>query len=102
MPGRRSTILYWPFSSVTTERTRSISTGLPASTVTPGITAPVPSRTTPAMALDCANAIAGAAKRDATTIRPRTIVLIAPPEIALTIRPRQMRVKQTNAILTAL
>ena len=79
VPGRSSTILYWPFSSVTTERTRSISTGLLASTVTPGITAPVASLTTPAIALACANAIVGAVTRHATTTRPRAIVLIAPP-----------------------
>ena len=42
-------ILYWPSESVTTERTRSMSAGLDASTVTPGITAPEVSFTTPAM-----------------------------------------------------
>src|SRR5262249_45677118 len=42
-------ILYWPSESVTTERTRSMSAGLDASTVTPGITAPDVSFTTPAM-----------------------------------------------------
>src|SRR5262249_52258573 len=40
VPGRRSTILYWPVPSVTTERVCSISAGLDASTVTPGRTAP--------------------------------------------------------------
>ena len=52
--------LYSPFSSVTTERDRSISAGLNASTVTPGNTAPDVSRTTPAIApppvLVCAEA----------------------------------------------
>ena len=49
MPGRRSTIRYWPVPSVTTERTFSISAGLAASTVTPGSTAPDASLTTPVM-----------------------------------------------------
>ena len=40
MPGLRSTILYCPVLSVTTERVFSISAGLDASTVTPGSTAP--------------------------------------------------------------
>ena len=57
-PGRRSTILNCPCSSVTTDRVRSISAGLAASTVTPGRTAPVSSLTTPAMEL-CANDVAG-------------------------------------------
>src|SRR5258705_8576264 len=58
MPGLRSTILYWPAVSVTAVRVFSISTGLDASTVTPGRTAPVPSFTTPAIAT-CALAMAG-------------------------------------------
>src|SRR5947207_2353493 len=49
VPGRRSTIRYWPAPSVVTERTFSINTGLDASTVTPGSTAPVASLTAPAM-----------------------------------------------------
>ena len=49
MPGRRSTILYWPVLSVTTERTFSIREGLDASTVTPGRTAPDVSLTSPAI-----------------------------------------------------
>src|SRR5260370_17767269 len=58
VPGLRSTILYWPAVSVTTVRVFSINTGLDASTVTPGRTAPVPSFTTPAIAT-CALAMAG-------------------------------------------
>src|SRR5262245_40850918 len=50
VPGRRSTMRYWPVPSVTTERTFSISAGLAASTVTPGRTAPDGSLTTPASA----------------------------------------------------
>jgi len=40
-PGRRSTMRYPPLASVTTERVFSMRTGLAASTVTPGSTAPV-------------------------------------------------------------
>src|SRR5689334_19738958 len=43
-------ILYKPCPSVTTVRTFSISTGLAASTVTPGRTAPLASLATPAIA----------------------------------------------------
>ena len=46
---------YWPVSSLTTDRTFSIRTGLAASTVTPGNTAPDVSLTTPVMAA-CAEA----------------------------------------------
>src|SRR5689334_1675105 len=49
---------YWPAPSVTTVRVFSINAGLDASTVTPGRTAPEPSRTTPAMD-PCAIAAAG-------------------------------------------
>src|SRR4030095_950185 len=55
-PGRKSVSLYWPGASVVAVRTRSISAGLAASTVTPGSTAPLVSRTTPAMPVVCANA----------------------------------------------
>src|SRR5437867_7695003 len=41
---------YWPVASVTTDRVFSISTGLVASTVTPGNTAPDASLTTPVIA----------------------------------------------------
>ena len=58
VPGRRSTIWYWPVPSVTTARTFSIRAGLDASTVTPGRTAPDVSLTTPAME-PCALAAAG-------------------------------------------
>src|SRR5215471_435112 len=49
-PGRRSMIWYWPLASVATLRDFSMSAGLDASTVTPGMTAPVVSLTDPAMA----------------------------------------------------
>ena len=72
MPGRSSTILYWPSPSVTTERTFSISAGLEASTVTPGSTAPVVSFTTPAIVPlnpDCADPRAGRSRTPNTTTR---------------------------------
>jgi hypothetical protein len=55
---------YWPALSEVADRTRSISAGLDASTVTPGITAPELSRTVPAMV--CAPA-ADAVSRSPTT-----------------------------------
>src|SRR6185437_2450602 len=48
VPGRRSTIWYWPVPSVIAERAFSSSAGLEASTVTPGRTAPDASLATPA------------------------------------------------------
>src|SRR5215510_9173236 len=63
---------YWPFPSVTTERTFSISAGLAASTVTPGSTAPDVSLTTPAIPLACwAAAIGGSDKRTTRSERLR-------------------------------
>ena len=59
VPGRRSTIRYWPVLSVITERTFSMRVGLDASTVTPGNTAPDESLITPV--IDAwANAATGA------------------------------------------
>src|SRR5688572_18213981 len=49
---------YWPEASVATDRTFSISTGLAASTVTPGNTPPDASLTTPVIAA-WANAVDG-------------------------------------------
>ncbi len=73
VPGRRSRILYCPCESVTADRVCSISAGLATSTVTPGITAPVVSLTTPAIAL-CARAAFGTrrTKRNAPTNTRRT------------------------------
>src|SRR5688572_13861259 len=61
---------YWPVSSVTTDRTFSISTGLAASTVTPGRTAPDASLTTPVMtawadAIDGTNTHTNATRKNA-------------------------------------
>src|SRR4029453_6860675 len=66
VPGRRSTMRYWPLPSVTTERTFSIKTGLEASTVTPGNTAPEGSLTTPVIDA-CACASVGPRASNPTT-----------------------------------
>ena len=58
----RSTILYWPDPSVVAMRLRSMSAGLVASTVTPGIAEPDVSFTTPARAL-CARTAVGYPRR---------------------------------------
>jgi hypothetical protein len=55
-PGRTSTMVYRPSPAVTTARDLSISVSLAASTLTPDITAPLVSFTTPEMVL-CAEAI---------------------------------------------
>src|SRR5436190_18882921 len=61
---------YWPLPSVTAVRTFSISTGLAASTVTPGRTAPDASFTTPAIDA-CAKADSGRARTIDRTSRIR-------------------------------
>src|SRR4051812_25161709 len=66
---------YAPFASVDTERTFSMSTGLLASTVTPGSTAPVASFTTPANAL-CARAVDGSARKASTAVAIAKRVLV--------------------------
>src|SRR5689334_3666015 len=88
VPGRRSTIRYWPVSSLTTERTFSISAGLAASTVTPGNTPPDASLTTPVMAA-CANAAAGnkTTADNARTHRPTNFRICAPPPPRLWVLP---------------
>src|SRR5437762_1303677 len=48
VPGRRFVIWYWPVPSLVAVRDFSMSTGLAASTVTPGSTRPDASLTTPA------------------------------------------------------
>src|SRR5438552_1231550 len=65
---------YSPRSSVTALRTFSISTGLDASTVTPGRTAPDVSVTTPVMLaalVPCANTEVGKIASNAAARRPR-------------------------------
>src|SRR5438105_10997322 len=71
---------YWPVPSVTTDRTFSISTGLAASTVTPGRIAPDASLTTPVMAA-CAQTEAGRRTKVTTpTTRARTELRMRPPD----------------------
>src|SRR5262249_60646979 len=64
VPGRKSTMVYRPSPSVTTLRALSINTGLDASTVTPGSTAPLVSLMTPEKAL-CASAATGGKSKQA-------------------------------------
>src|SRR5690349_18879406 len=72
-------ILYWPASSVVTERCFSISAGLAASTVTPGSAPPVVSLTTPAIEL-CASAWAGNPSPTSNTMNAPAVRDIAPPD----------------------
>src|SRR5262249_10164340 len=74
VPGGRLMMRYWPLPSVTTERTFSMSTGLAASTVTPGSTAPDASFTTPAM-VPSSCAVAGRANASIVTTQIPLITL---------------------------
>src|SRR5215467_14328793 len=67
-------ILYCPSPSVTTVRVFSIRAGLEASTVTPGITPPLASRTTPAIA--CANAAVWPIAKHAIASTPSLAILL--------------------------
>src|SRR5438034_1071207 len=109
VPCFRSTTVYWPRSSVVAERVFSIRTGLLASTVTPGITAPVVSFTTPAIALVCAKAVLDAAiHTPTTTAASLDILAMSPPngpngtKTLWKIRSHFRRVKElrVDAILT--
>jgi len=71
VPGRRSTIRYWPVASVVTDRTFSMRAGLAASTVTPGRTKPAVSLTTPVIAA-CARAADGVSSATTRTTRGST------------------------------
>src|SRR5215467_4924101 len=62
VPGRKSTMRYWPEPSDTAERVFSMRAGLATSTVTPGRTAPDVSFTTPVIDA-CANASVGNSTR---------------------------------------
>src|SRR5215831_19208256 len=64
VPGRRSTMRYWPVPSATAVRVFSMRAGLATSTVTPGSTAPDVSFTTPVIDA-CANASVGNRTRQA-------------------------------------
>src|SRR5688572_6291111 len=91
VPGRRSTIRYCPPPSVTTVRTFSMSTGLLASTVTPGSTAPDVSFTVPVI-VACANAMVGMSTARATRCPIRTNARITyPPDSNALQRPRAHR-----------
>src|SRR6266850_5710869 len=74
MPGRRSTMLNRPWSSVTAVRTFSMRAGLAAPTVTPGSTAPDASRAAPAMPAgdNCAAATLATSIADTRTTDTRT------------------------------
>src|SRR5688572_7762879 len=67
VPDLRSTMRYWPVLSVTTDRTRSISAGLAASTVTPGSTAPEVSLAVPVM-VAWAHTAVGTMSRESQTV----------------------------------
>src|SRR2546425_6817110 len=74
VPGMSSMMRYSPRSSVTALRTFSMRTGLDASTVTPGSTAPDVSVTTPAMVAElvpCADTGAEVTIRNTVAQRPR-------------------------------
>jgi hypothetical protein len=74
MPGGRSVMRYRPVESLVADRTFSISTGLVASTLTPGSTAPDASLTTPdsvAWANPIAGKITNAARAIVTRASPR-------------------------------
>src|SRR5437763_2547799 len=75
-PGLRSVRRYAPVESVMAERVFSMRTGLAASTVTPGSTAPAASFTIPVREL-CACAAAGSRhkSRNATTLHARCLVM---------------------------
>ena len=74
VPGRRSTMRNWPTPSVMATRIFSMRTGLAASTVTPGSTAPELSRTLPAR-VACANADIG--RRITKARSPRDLARVA-------------------------
>src|SRR5262245_1871869 len=78
-PGLRSTIRYCPASSVVTVLTFSMSAVLLASTVTPGRTPPVESRTTPAIAPDCCAAAPAGTNNHTANTRLRVIRPVMEP-----------------------
>src|SRR5262245_15131045 len=71
MPGRRFSIRYWPDASVNAVRTFSISSGLAASTVTPGSTAPEASWTVPVIVACAYRAEGKSSTREIVTKVPR-------------------------------
>ena len=82
-PGGRLMMRYCPDPSVATARTFSISTGLAASTVTPGRTAPDASLTTPAIVpSSCAEVDAAMARNAATTQLALMNLFIGPTHLS--------------------
>src|SRR6266852_6169824 len=83
MPGLRLTIRYCPAPSLAADRTFSINAGLAASTVTPGITAPVASLTVPAIVCACpAVAAPSTAATAAKMICVNLVIVCAPLTMA--------------------
>src|ERR1044072_1621205 len=74
---------YWPEPSVTTDRCFSMTTGLAASTVTPGSTAPEVSRTTPVIEPWAATAAGNTSIADTTTTALATRVMDPPVSATL-------------------
>src|SRR5207237_2146903 len=95
VPGRRSTMRYRPALSVTADRTFTMSTGLDASTVTPGRTAPDVSFTVPVI-VAWANAAAGA-----TTVHANTTAIRSRPRITALIRKPQTDITKTHPRVSA-
>ncbi len=82
VPGRRSTMRYWPVPSVTTVRLCSIRAGLVASTVTPGRTAPDESRTTPVIEACCAFAAGLRTANNERVTASRVMVAMLPSRMS--------------------
>src|SRR4029079_8588785 len=78
VPGCRLSMRYWPLSSVVAARVFSISTGLEASTVTPGRMRPEASLTVPARAT-WAHAAEGINTRAVRTADTFAVTRISPP-----------------------
>jgi hypothetical protein len=75
-------MVYWPSLSVTAVRAPSMSTGLEASTVTPGSTPPVASVTRPAIWL-CADAPVGSTATHASATQNVNRRLLCIPTLPL-------------------
>src|SRR5580765_4594312 len=84
-------ILYKPWPSVITLRTFSIRTGLAASTVTPGSTAPLVSRATPAIDPVCAHPTPRPSSTHASAAMPSLAILSMPASFSMTSRSRGRR-----------
>ena len=99
VPGRRSTMRYWPEPSVTAVRVFSIRTGLATSTVTPGSTAPDMSLAVPVIdaLTPCARAPAGRHTANASTpINLATRPMKRPP---FTLVPNPCAARRAHTLL---